>query len=131
MAHAVSTFLMFSGAAEEAVNLYVSLFKGSRVTHIERYSSGEEGAEGAVKKAVFEVSGHKLIAFDSPVKHDFTFTPSISIFVDCDSEAELDEAFKRLAEGGEILMPLDDYGFSKEFGWLNDRFGVSWQLSLE
>ncbi len=59
----------------------------------------------------------------------FTFTPSISLFVECKSEVELDEAFNRLAEGGAVLMPLNNYGFSKKFGWLNDRFGVSWQLN--
>jgi predicted 3-demethylubiquinone-9 3-methyltransferase (glyoxalase superfamily) len=55
----------------------------------------------------------------------------MSIFVDCEDEAELDEAFKELSAGGEVLMPVGDYGFSAKFGWVNDRFGVSWQLNLE
>jgi len=65
------------------------------------------------------------------VKHAFTFTPSISIFVDCEDEAERGKAFRQLSEGGEVLMPLDNYGFSTKLGWVNDRFKVSWQLNLQ
>lgn len=64
------------------------------------------------------------------MKHQFTFTPSISLFVECENESELDEAFNKLSAGGMVLMPLNNYGFSKKFGWLNDRFRVSWQLNL-
>ena len=131
MARAVSTFLMFEGVAEEAMRFYVSLFRGSEIRRIERYGPDEGGAEGSVKRADFELNGHELICIDSSVKHEFTFTPSISIFVDCEDEAELDEAFARLSEGGEVLMPLGEYGFSRKFGWTSDRFGVSWQLNLE
>ena len=67
---------------------------------------------------------------DSFVKHPFTFTPSISNFVTCSSEEELDNLYEKLNEGGQALMPLNNYGFSKKFGWVNDRFGVSWQLNL-
>jgi predicted 3-demethylubiquinone-9 3-methyltransferase (glyoxalase superfamily) len=97
---------------------------------IERYGRGEQGAEGTVKRADFTLGGHNLICFDSPVKHNFTFTPSMFIFVDCENEAELDAAFNQLSAGGEVLMELDNYGFSSRFGWVNDRFGVSWQLNL-
>jgi predicted 3-demethylubiquinone-9 3-methyltransferase (glyoxalase superfamily) len=64
------------------------------------------------------------------VKHQFSFTPSFSIFVTCDTEEELDNLYEKLLIDGQALMPLGDYGFSKKFGWLNDRFGVSWQLNL-
>src|SRR5687768_8620142 len=76
MVSAVATFLMFDGVAEEAMTFYVSLFGGSEITRIERYGPGEQGAEGTVKRADFTLGGHKLICFNSPVKHDFTFTPS-------------------------------------------------------
>ena len=66
---------------------------------------------------------------DSPIKHAFTFTPSFSLFVECESEAELDAAFARLSDGGSVLMPPGNYGFSTKFAWVNDRFGVSWQLN--
>lgn len=67
---------------------------------------------------------------DSPVRHDFSFTPSVSIFMNFDDETAFEKAWNRLIQGGATLMPLDDYGFSRRFGWLNDRFGVSWQLNL-
>jgi predicted 3-demethylubiquinone-9 3-methyltransferase (glyoxalase superfamily) len=70
------------------------------------------------------------MAIDSPVKHDFTFTPAMSLFVDCADEAEIDALFAKLSEGGKVLMPLAAYPFSRKFGWLSDRFGVSWQLNL-
>ncbi len=131
MARAIATFLMFEGSAEEAMNFYVSLFKGSEVRRVERYGPGEPGAEGSVKRADFVLAGHHLSCIDSPIHHGFTFTPSISLFVDCDDEAELDGAFRQLAAGGKELMPLGSYGFSRKFGWVQDRFGVSWQLNLQ
>jgi predicted 3-demethylubiquinone-9 3-methyltransferase (glyoxalase superfamily) len=130
VAKSVATFLMFEGVAEKAMNLYVSLFRGSEIRRIERYGPGEPGPEGSVKRADFRLNGHDLICTDSYVKHAFTFTPSISIFVDCVDEAELTEAFKELSDGGQVLMPLGSYGFSTKFAWINDRFGVSWQLNL-
>jgi predicted 3-demethylubiquinone-9 3-methyltransferase (glyoxalase superfamily) len=130
MARDVATQLMFEGAAEEAMNFYVSLFRGSEVQRIERYGPGEQGKEGSVRRAVFTLGGHHLSCIDSPIHHGFTFTPSLSLFVDCDDEAELDGAFQKLSAGGTVLMPLGNYGFSKKFGWVQDRFGVSWQLNL-
>lgn len=131
MTRSVATFLMFqNGDAEKAMNFYVSLFKGSEITRIVRYGPGEQGQEGSIKKADFKLVGHDLICFDSPVKHAFEFTPSISLFVECDNEAELDEALKQLTTGGKELMPSGNYGFSTKFGWVVDRFGVSWQINL-
>lgn len=130
MARMVSTFLMFEGRAAEAITLYLSLFPGSRLLHDERYGEGEAGKPGTVKRAHLSLSGHDVMCADSPVAHAFTFTPSASLFVDCESAAELEGAFARLAAGGQVLMPLADYGFSMRFGWVTDRFGVSWQLSV-
>jgi predicted 3-demethylubiquinone-9 3-methyltransferase (glyoxalase superfamily) len=130
MARAVSTFLMFEGVAEEAMNFYVSLFSDAEVKRIERYGPGEQGREGSVKKADFRLGKQHLICSDSSVQHAFSFTPSMSIFVDCENEAELDTVYQRLSTDGEVLMPLDKYWFSAKFGWVNDRFGVSWQLNL-
>lgn len=121
---------MFDGVAETAMNLYASIFTGSKVVRIDRYGNGEPGAVGTVKRGEFVLAGHTLLWVDSPVKHAFTFTPSISIFVDCQDDAEPQEAFRELSAGGQVLMPLGHYGFSKKFGWVNDRFGVSWQLNL-
>jgi predicted 3-demethylubiquinone-9 3-methyltransferase (glyoxalase superfamily) len=130
MARTIATHLMFAADAEAAMNFYVSLFSGSEVQRIERYGPGEQGAEGTVKRADFTLGGHQLLCIDSPVKLSFTFTPSMSIFVDCMDETEQLNAFQKLSEGGEVLMPLDNYGFSTKFGWVSDRFGVSWQLNL-
>jgi predicted 3-demethylubiquinone-9 3-methyltransferase (glyoxalase superfamily) len=126
----ITTFLMFEGRAEEAMTFYASLFDGAEIASIELYGGGEEGAEGTVKRATLRLPGQTLIFFDSPVEHAFGFTPAISLFVDCGSEREVDELFASLAEGGAVLMGLDAYPFSKRFGWVNDRFGVSWQLNL-
>lgn len=130
MARAIAPFLMFEGRAEEAMTFYVSLFAGSAVGRVERYGRGDQGPEGSIKRADFVLAGERFICIDSPVKHNFGFTPSMSIFVDCENERELNDAFGRLASGGSVLMPLDAYGFSRRFGWVNDRFGVSWQLNL-
>jgi predicted 3-demethylubiquinone-9 3-methyltransferase (glyoxalase superfamily) len=130
MARSVTTHLMFEGAAEEAMTLYVSLFDDSAIGDVQRYGPGEMGAEGTVKLARFTLAGREFLAIDSPIKHAFTFTPSMSLFVECASLDELESTFARLSEGGAVLMPLDNYGFSTRFGWLTDRFGVSWQLNL-
>lgn len=81
-------------------------------------------------QATFTLKGQEFMCIDSHVRHQFSFTPSISLFATCDTEEELDTLYHELIEGGQALMPLGDYGFSKKFGWLNDRFGVSWQLNL-
>jgi predicted 3-demethylubiquinone-9 3-methyltransferase (glyoxalase superfamily) len=130
MARTLTPFLMFQGDAEAAIQLYASLFSGSTVEVIDRYGPGERGAEGAARRAALTISGQRLICFDSPERHDFTFTPSMSLFVECEDEAELDAAFGALSAGGSVLMPPNNYGFSRKFAWLNDRFGVSWQLNL-
>lgn len=124
-------FLMFEGQAEEAINFYTSIFQDSEVIHLSRYKAGEPGNEGQVSRAVFSINGQEFLCTDSSVQHAFTFTPSISLYVDCDSEEEITEAFAKLSDGGQLLMPLDKYPFSKKFGWVQDKFGVSWQLNLE
>lgn len=131
MAQSLATFLMFEGTAEEALRLYVALFSGSEIKRLEHYAPGEPGPQGKVKRAELVLGGHSVMCFDSPVHHNFTFTPSISLFVNCTDEAEQERVYNRLMEGGEALMPLANYGFSTKFGWLKDRFGVSWQLNLE
>jgi predicted 3-demethylubiquinone-9 3-methyltransferase (glyoxalase superfamily) len=126
----VTTFLMFDGKAEEAIGFYVSLLPNSAITAVARYGAGEAGAEGSVMHARFTLNGREFRCIDSPVKHDFTFTPAISLFVDCATASEVDALFAQLATGGRVLMPLDAYPFSRRFAWVNDRFGVSWQLNL-
>ena len=70
------------------------------------------------------------MCIDSNIKHEFDFTPSFSIFITCDTEEETDHLYEKLLKGGHPLMPIGNYGFSKKFGWVNDRYGVSWQINL-
>lgn len=122
---------MFEGQAEEAITYYTSLFDDSEIVNIKKYGPDGPGgpqAEGTVQHALFTLKGQQYMAIDS-YGHDFTFTPSISLFVHCDSEEELETLYEELMEGGTAAMPLGEYGFSTKFGWVNDRFGVSWQLN--
>ncbi|HZU12502.1 MAG TPA: VOC family protein [Chloroflexota bacterium] len=127
----ITPFLTFFGTAEEAMNFYVSLFDHSEVLSIERYGPEAGGAEGKVIHATFSLSGQEFACIDSPIAHEWTFTPAISLYVSCSSEEEIDGLYARLAEGGQVLMPLGTYPFSEKFVWLADRYGVSWQLTLE
>ncbi len=119
------------GKAEEAINYYVSLFPSSEVKNIERWKANEPGGvEGLVKHALFTLAGKEYMASENQMDHKFSFTPAISIYVNCDNEEELDLLFEKLSDSGQVMMPLDSYGFSKKFGWTADKFGVSWQLNL-
>ena len=122
---------MFQGKAEEAMNFYMSLFPQSGINDVVRYGPGEAGAEGYIMKASFSMGGQSVLCTDSAVKHEFTFTPAISFFVVCESEEEIGCLSAALSEGGVTLMPLGNYGFSQKFAWVNDRYGVSWQLNFE
>jgi len=130
MSATVHPFLMFEGRAEEAMNFYVSLFPDAKVTDVTRYGPGEAGREGTIKVAGFTLAGQAVMCIDSPVKHGFTFTPAFSFFVDFSAEDEMRRVADALGAGGGVLMPLSNYGFSRLFTWVNDRFGVSWQLNL-
>lgn len=126
----VSTHLMFQGNAGEALAAYRRIFSDFSVQDIECYSEGEAGKPGMVKQARVSFCGHELMVIDSPIPHDFDFTPSMSLLVDFETSDVLEDAFSNLSSGGQVMMPLDDYGFSRRFGWVVDSFGVSWQLNL-
>ncbi len=81
--------------------------------------------------ATFELNGKQFICSDSYVKHAWTFSPAISMYVECRTEEELNKLFDKLSEDGIVYMPLDNYGFSTKFGWVGDRFGVTWQLNFQ
>ena len=128
MAKEINPFLMFASGAEAAMNFYMSLFPGSVIETLVHYGLEGPGAVGSVKQATLLLLGRRLEFFDSPVRHAFTFTPAISFAVACDSAEEVDNLFTHLAEGGQVLMGLDAYPFARRFAWVNDKFGVSWQL---
>lgn len=127
----ITTFLTFFGKAEEAMNFYLSLFDQAKVLSIQRYGPNEAGAEGSVKHATFALNGKQFMCIDSNAKHDWTFTPAISLYVRCQAEEEIDRLYERLSEDGQVFMPLSAYPFSEKFAWLGDRYGVSWQLALD
>ncbi|MYL98291.1 VOC family protein [Novosphingobium sp. FGD1] len=122
-------FLMFQGDAQDALLLWKHAFpEHLTVTELDHHGAGE--FEGRVARAHFMLGSTQWHVLDSDIPHSFTFTPSISIFVDCDDEAQLRHAAKVLGDGGKVMMPLDAYDFSALFTWLNDAHGVSWQLNL-
>ena len=125
-------FLWFDENAEEAVNLYISCFKNSKTGSISRYDEASAKASGrppgSVLTASFQLNGQDFIALNGgPV---FKFTPCISFFVTCETENEIDELWKKLSVNGKTLMEFKTYPFSKKYGWVEDQFGLSWQLNL-
>jgi predicted 3-demethylubiquinone-9 3-methyltransferase (glyoxalase superfamily) len=126
----IRPFLMFEGKAEEAMNFYASLFPGAEVLGIVRYGPNGPGVEGSVMKVSFRIGDQTVLCTDSFVKHEFSFTPAFSFFVECDSEDEIRQLHAALVADGNAAMPLGEYGFSRMFAWVDDRYGVSWQLNL-
>ena len=125
----VLPFLMFQGGdAQAALDFYVATLPDARVEQVERYGPGEP-AEGRIKLARFSLAGQAVLCSDSPITHAFGFTPSFSFWVECATEAEVHRLGEALQAGGQTLMPPGDYGFSRLFTWVGDRFGISWQLN--
>jgi predicted 3-demethylubiquinone-9 3-methyltransferase (glyoxalase superfamily) len=117
--------------AEQAMNFYVSLFDNSKIVEIQRWNEEGPGKEGTIMYAKFELNGQTFMCSDSPPVHGWDFTPAVSNLVECENEEEITRLFAKLSENGVVAMPLDNYGFSQKFGWVMDRFGVSWQLNLQ
>jgi len=112
----ITPFLWFNDQAEEAMNFYVSIFRNSRTGKIRRYGAAGPGPRGSVMSASFELEGLQFHALNGGPA--FTFTPAISLFVDCATQAEVDELWEKLSAGGE----------KSRCGWLKDKFGLSWQI---
>jgi predicted 3-demethylubiquinone-9 3-methyltransferase (glyoxalase superfamily) len=132
MKQQITTFFTFQeNNAEEAMNFYVELFDNSEILEIQRHGKDGPAKEGTVMIATFKLNGKEFICSDSYVKHEWTFTPAVSMFVECKTEKELEKLFRKLSEDGKIFMELNNYGFSRKFGWVEDKFGISWQLNLQ
>lgn len=124
-------FLMFQGGkAEAALRFYAEHVPDSRIVSIERFAADGPSPEGTVLRAHAVVGGQAVMAHDSWITHGFDFTPSFSFFLECSDTGEFDRLAALLAEAGAVLMPPDNYGWSRKFAWVSDRFGVSWQLDL-
>ena len=130
MPDAVTPFLMFEGQAQQAMELYTRVLPDSEVISVETHGPDGPGPEGTVILATVSLRGQTIMVSDSYISHDFTFTPALSLYVTCEDEAELERLTAELGKDGRTLMPLDNYGFSQRFAWVEDRFGVSWQLNL-
>ena len=112
----ITPFLWFDGKAEEAMNFHVSIFQNSKVGKVTRYGEGGPGPKGTVMSATFQLEGQEFMALNGgPL---FKFTPAISFFVNCQTQAEVDELWEKLSAGGQ----------NQKCGWLTDKFGVSWQI---
>ena len=121
-------FLMFQGQAQGALALYRESFPDFEQLVLQKHPPG--AMAGQVAMARVRIGGQEIMLNDSPPVHAFTFTPSTSTFIECDDEAQLRDLADRLADGGAVMMAVDNYGFSLLFAWVADRFGVSWQLNL-
>jgi predicted 3-demethylubiquinone-9 3-methyltransferase (glyoxalase superfamily) len=112
----ITTFLWFDGKAEEAMRFYVSIFKNSKVGSITRYGDAGPGPKGTVMVVTFQLDGQEFIALNGGPQ--FTFSPAISLVVNCETQGEVDAFWEKLSEGGEKL----------QCGWLKDKYGLSWQI---
>ena len=112
----ITPFLWFDSEAEQAANLYVSLFKNSKVTGVSRYGEAGPGPKGSAMSVTFELEGQEFMALNGgPL---FKFTEAISFFVNCETQDEIDRLWSKLGDGGE----------PGQCGWLTDKFGLSWQI---
>jgi predicted 3-demethylubiquinone-9 3-methyltransferase (glyoxalase superfamily) len=112
----ITPFPWFDGKAEEAMALYLSVFRNAKVVSVTRYGEAGPGPKGTVMAATFELDGQEFIALNGGPQ--FTFSPAVSFLVKCETQQEIDEKWEKLSEGGE----------KQSCGWLKDRFGLSWQI---
>jgi predicted 3-demethylubiquinone-9 3-methyltransferase (glyoxalase superfamily) len=109
-------FLWFDGKAEEAMNFYTSIFKNSKIISVTRYGDAGPGPKGSVMSCVFQIEGQDFYALNGGPM--FKFSPAISLFVNCETQDEVDELWEKLSAGGK----------KNRCGWLDDKFGVTWQI---
>ena len=126
----ITPFLMFQGNAEAAIHFYTTIIEDSSIKNVIRYGKDEAGEEGSVMQAVFTLKNQEFMCIDSNISHDFGFTPSFSIYVECETEEQIDHYYQAFVSEGQELMALGDYSFSRKFGWIIDKYGVSWQFTL-
>ena len=126
----VTPMLMFKGNAEKAMTTYVSLFSNARIAQLLLYGPEDVGPEGTVMRGRMEIGAQNIYFLDTVQEHDFSFVPASTLWVCCETKAEMDDAFFKLSDGGQVITPIGSYPFNDYYGWVTDRFGVSWQLAL-
>lgn len=117
------TFLMFQGDCAAALEFYAATLPDTRIVSLDRKP------DGTVAMAHLSIAGLEVMANDSPPVHDFTFTPSTSTFLGVDDPDQVDVLAAALSVDGKVMMAPENYGFSRRFAWVQDRFGVSWQIN--
>jgi predicted 3-demethylubiquinone-9 3-methyltransferase (glyoxalase superfamily) len=113
----ITPFLWFDSNAEEAMNFYVSIFKNSKILRVARYGDAGPGPKGTLMVGTFQLEGQEFQALNGGPH--YKFTPAISLFVNCESQEEVDELWSKFIQGG---------GREDQCGWLTDKFGLSWQI---
>ena len=138
----ITTFLTFvgeqCGKAGEAMNFYTSIFPNSEIKSIVKYAEGEAGGTPElIKYGEFSLNGTDYMLSESNFNHAWTFSPGVSLLISDSSDELIQSLFEKLSSnGGQVMVPLDDYkgegdyGFGKKFGWCEDKYGVSWQFIL-
>lgn len=126
----ITTFLMFNGNAEEAMNLYVNTFEDAEILALVRYSESDNEPTGAVQHAIFRLKDQVFMAIDNMNGVDIEMNPAMSLYVTVDNPIEMERLFNKLKSGGAILMPKTEMPPFREFAWIQDKFGVNFQLAL-
>lgn len=124
----VTTFLTFSGNAEEAMNYYISIFPNSEILELTRYKDGKMGTPGTVLNGTFKIYDQIFMAMDLPQPHAPEFTWGISLLINCKEESEFDSYFEKLSTDGFVMMGPEEVMDIKKAAWVTDKFGVTWQL---
>ena len=119
----ITPHLWFDSQARAAAELYTSLLDGSEIVNV---TTLRDTPSGDCDLVSFALAGQPFMAISAGPM--FRFNPSVSFRIDCESADEVDALWQRLGEGGQVLMPLDSYPFSPRYGWLQDRYGLSWQV---
>lgn len=127
----ISTFITFSGNAEKAMNLYVSLFEDAKILSLAYFGEGERGVAGQVMNGEFEINGQSFMVMDMEKQYAPELNWGVSIFVRCQDEAEFDRLFAAFSEGGSVIMGPEAVNHLRKVSWVTDAFGITWQLIWE
>ena len=117
--------LTFEGRAFEALKYYKEVFHHFDIIQLVNYADSNK-----IQQSVIRIGDMHLMIKDSEIPFEFTFTPSMSVYIECEDLNEIELLYRKLKKNGAIHVPLDDYNMSRRYAWIQDQFGVSWQLNL-